>query len=599
MSKKRGNKPSTIWRTMYYFGQEFKKYWVSTLFMLISTPVTIFLWNFAGPWLISQIIDKISAGNIPEGDFWPTFLPYIFAFAATYIVSQLVIQRLRIYCLWKMELKSIYNLSKKCFDALSTQSMQFHNDRFSGSLVSQAGKFTSAFERLVDVTIFDLLPICFVLLFTIVILVPIAPLFVAVLMGFVVVYFLIAWFAFKKTAPLNQAEAEAQTKQSGQLADSISNILTVKSYGREEHERRRFANSNRATFNAGIKHMRASNIRDSLFGVVIVAINIFLVIFLVGGSTWFNLSIGTLILIFTYSQQITSTLWDINHVFRNVNRSFGDAHEMTLILDEEHAVSDAAGAQDLQVKKGLVTFDDITFTHADNKTPIFESFNLSIAPGERIGLVGRSGSGKTSLTKLLLRFADVQSGKILIDGQNISDITQVSLRENIAYVPQEATLFHRSLRENIAYSKPDATDDEVIKAAKLANAWEFIETLPDGLDTLTGERGVKLSGGQRQRIAIARAILKDAPILVLDEATSALDSESEKLIQDALKRLMQGRTSLVIAHRLSTVAELDRIIVLSDGKIVENGPHSDLINGEGEYAHLWNRQSGAFIENDD
>ncbi|MEG1214961.1 MAG: ATP-binding cassette domain-containing protein, partial [Leclercia sp.] len=217
---------------------------------------------------------------------------------------------------------------------------------------------------------------------------------------------------------------------------------------------------------------------------------------------------------------------------------------------------------------------------------------------QRIGLVGRSGSGKTTLTKLLLRLTDIQQGRIEIDGQDVSQIAQASLRRHIAYVPQEPLLFHRSIRENIAYGRPGATEAEVYQAAVRANALEFIERLPEGFDTITGERGVKLSGGQRQRIAIARAILAEAPLLVLDEATSALDSESEKLIQDALVNLMEGRTSIVIAHRLSTVASLDRIVVLSQGAIVEDGTHAELVNQGGEYADLWNRQSGAFLGSD-
>ena len=213
-------------------------------------------------------------------------------------------------------------------------------------------------------------------------------------------------------------------------------------------------------------------------------------------------------------------------------------------------------------------------------------------------MVGISGSGKTTLTKLLLRFADVQAGEILIDGQDIKSVHQVSLRENIAYVPQETALFHRSISENIAYARPDASQKEIERAAKLANAHEFVKDLPDGYDTLVGERGIKLSGGQRQRIAIARAILKDAPILVLDEATSALDSESEALIQDALEKLMKGRTSIVVAHRLSTVASMDRIVVLDNGKIIEQGSHEELLKKKnGAYHKLWSRQSGAFLDN--
>ena len=288
---------------------------------------------------------------------------------------------------------------------------------------------------------------------------------------------------------------------------------------------------------------------------------------------------------------------------------------MTKILDEPTLVADNEDAEPLTVTKGDIVFRNLSFRYMDQESPeksdstdadhtaasgtagnVFTDFNLHIPAGQRIGLVGRSGSGKTTLTKLLLRLSDIQEGQILVDGQNISACTQQSLRRQIAYVPQEALLFHRTIRENIAYGKPDASLEEVRKAAAEANALEFIDKLPNGMDTMVGERGIKLSGGQRQRIAIARAILADAPILVLDEATSALDSESEKLVQDALVNLMKDRTSIVVAHRLSTVASLDRIIVLSDGRIAEDGTHADLIERDGEYAHLWDRQTGAFLE---
>jgi ATP-binding cassette subfamily B protein len=250
----------------------------------------------------------------------------------------------------------------------------------------------------------------------------------------------------------------------------------------------------------------------------------------------------------------------------------------------------------LTIRTGAIQFRDVTFIHSGADDALFEKFSLSIEPGEKIGLVGHSGSGKTTFTRLLLRFSDIQDGAITIDGQDVSHITQEDLHSVIAYVPQEPLLFHRSIRENIAYGNLGADDAAVKRAAKHAHAHDFIRTLPVRYDTLVGERGVKLSGGQRQRIAIARAMLKDAPVLVLDEATSALDSESEVLIQDALWKLMEGRTAIVIAHRLSTIQKMDRIVVLENGKIVEEGPHKTLLAKKGTYAKLWAHQSGGFID---
>jgi ATP-binding cassette subfamily B protein len=372
--------------------------------------------------------------------------------------------------------------------------------------------------------------------------------------------------------------------------------MAVKSYAREKFEHKRFEKWQKEVFDASYNILKADTVRNYCFDTIFLCINVLIIVLLVFGRQWFALSLSTLILIVNYSSTLMRDLWDVHSIFKTMNRIFGDSKEMTEILDTEDDVVDVPDAKKLVVTNAEIGFNDITFRHEKAKEKIFENFTLNIKPGERIGLVGVSGSGKTTLTKLLLRFADVKSGSITIDGQNVSEVTQNSLRGAIAYVPQESSLFHRPIFENIAYGRPGATDEEVYEAARLANADEFICQLPDGYDTMVGERGVKLSGGQRQRIAIARAILKDAPILVLDEATSALDSESEALIQEALANLMEGRTSIVVAHRLSTIAGLDKIVVLHDGKIVEQGSHKELLKLNGEYAKLWNRQSGSFLD---
>ena len=597
MTKKKDSKQRayTAKRTLYYYWQSSKKYKWLAIGAIVTTPIVVLIRTSLIQLIFANMIDTISAG-LPSDQFVPVLLPQGLLLIGLYLGGSAVLGWLRIYWCWKFELKVLYDLGTLCFDTISSQSMRFHNNRFSGSLVSQTNKFLGSFERFFDVLIFDILYFVLMLVSIMIVLVPRAPLFVVGLLVFVGIY--TAWSAitFNRIAHLSKEQAEAESRQTGQLADSISNILSVKSYGRESHERRRYANYNRASYNAGMAQLNATMKRDLIFNFVNIGIIAIIVVFMIIGVPVLGLTISTLILIVTYSMNMIGELWDINNIFKQINRVFGDAYEMTNILDAEDLVRDLPDAGTLVAQKGDIEFNGITFKHADAKAPIFKDFSLSVKPGERIGLVGISGSGKTTLTKLLLRFADVQKGEILIDGQNVSKVQQVSLREAIAYVPQETSLFHRSIADNIAYAHPEASRDEIIRAAKLANAHDFIKDLPDGYETLVGERGVKLSGGQRQRIAIARAILKDAPILVLDEATSALDSESEALIQDALVKLMKGRTSIVVAHRLSTIASLDRIVVLDNGKIIEQGTHQQLLEKHGAYHHLWSRQSGAFLD---
>ena len=604
--RKKPKYQSTIKRTLYYFVKTNWKYKWYLIALLITTPIVIFVRQILSPLVIANVIgilsgagpeDFINNGNIFQIPLVQKILPQgIFLFLCQ-LVGSSIFGNLRFYLVWKMELLTINDLSIQCFDTINNQSMQFHSDRFSGSLTAQVGRFTRAYERLADQFIFNIIPLVVTFSSIFIILMNRAPMFAIGLMFFSVIFAIISSRSFKKIGKCNEREAAAQTRQTGQLTDSITNILSVKSYAQEKFERARYTKYQAETLAAGEASMRATIQRDVLFDAIFLLIDILMIGFIVIGAPVFALPVATVILIFQYSQTILMNLWDVSSIFKNFTRVFGDAHEMTLILDTVDTVVDEKGAKKLIVGNGSIHFDHINFKHADAKEDIFHDFNLKIKPGERVGLAGLSGSGKTTLTKLLLRFADVDAGAIKIDDQNIRKVTQHSLRKNIAYVPQEASLFHRTIADNIAYAKPDASMQEIKHAAKLANAAEFIEKLPNGYETMVGERGIKLSGGQRQRIAIARAILKDAPILVLDEATSALDSESESLIQEALLRLMRGRTSIVVAHRLSTISSLDRIVVLDNGKIIEQGSHDELLKLKGgQYKKLWNRQSGAFVE---
>ncbi len=595
MVKEKVEKKFLVGRTLHYFwSAQWQHKWL-TLGTFLSTPLVVLWRDVFSAYLLADIIAKVTADPSME-NVRAVLLPEAILFIILRILFSSILGELRIYWHWKMEIYAIYTLSALCFETIAAQSMQFHNNRFSGSLVSQVNKFVGAYERFMDELIWNIIPIFVSITASIAILYTRVPLFATGLLIFIISFVVIAYLAFRKISPLNLKLASTENKRTGQLADSISNILSVKSYAGEPHEKKRFAKFNGRVRTATSNLLNAEIKRNIGFDFIYTGITVIVLAFLLLGQPVFGVTLGTLILVFQYTTTITGYLWNFNGIFKNMNRIFGDSTEMVEILDMMDDVVDYPDAKNLLVSSGSVQFTDVGFRHADAKDAIFKHFNLEVQPGERIGLVGVSGSGKTTLTKLLLRFADVDTGNIVIDGQDISHVKQASLRQNIAYVPQETALFHRSIAENIAYGKPSATRTEIERAAKLANAHEFIKDLPEGYETLVGERGVRLSGGQRQRIAIARAILKDAPILVLDEATSALDSESEALIQSALERLMKGRTSIVIAHRLSTVANLDRIVVLDDGRIAEQGTHQELLNSHGAYQRLWSRQSGAFLE---
>jgi ATP-binding cassette subfamily B protein len=403
--------------------------------------------------------------------------------------------------------------------------------------------------------------------------------------------------ALNHRRPLRNARKFHTSQLTGIVADILGNNQIVRFFATSKHEVLRVTKKRKEIEEIGNQEidmiLRESATRQlTLF--VFQILTMLACIFLFTSNM---LSLAALIFTVTYLGRLASSLFEITPIIRNLEQAFIDAADITEILDVTAEVKDIPRAAALKVNGGAIDFNMIDFAYKDSESDsVIKSLSLSIAAGERVGLAGPSGGGKTTLSKLVLRFADLQGGSITIDGQDISQVSQDSLHRAIAYVPQEAYLFHRSLRENIAYGNPAATDEQIMAAVKQANASEFIDKLPKGLDTIVGERGVKLSGGQRQRIAIARAILKDAPILVLDEATSALDSESEKLIQEALIKLMKGRTSIVIAHRLSTIAKLDRIVVLANGEIAEQGTHTELLEAKGTYARLWGHQSGGFIE---
>lgn len=555
---------------------------------------TIVISIFVGPLVIAELLNIIQQNQLQTANnLWTLIVLY----GASELCSTVIGWRLVLYFVWTFETALQRDLHSRCFSKLTNQTMFFHANKFGGSLVSQTNKLNGAVERFWDTIFWSILPLVISLAGSIIILSTLIWQYALFLFIFSIIFSIAVYFGSRPMAKLSEKEAKASNKVSGQLADMVSNILAVKSSGAESTEQKRFSKTVGSWRKASLGTMRGFLKVSTVYSTINTIIKIGAIAFAVYAAQHNLISVASVYLIITYTGSVAHELWNMNGIMRSYNRIIGDAHEMVEILKTPTTLVDRSDKK-LKIKRGGIIMDNVTFTHDEGQgDTLFHDFSLNIQPGEKIGLVGSSGSGKTTLTKLLLRFSDIDSGKITIDSQDIAEVTQASLREQIAYVPQEPLLFHRSVRENIAYSRPDATDAEIEKAAKKAGAYNFIVKLQDGFDTLVGERGVKLSGGQRQRIAIARAILKDAPILVLDEATSALDSESEALIQKSLETLMKNRTSIVIAHRLSTIAKLDRIIVLENGRIVEDGSHDQLLaKKRGVYAKLWARQSGGFIE---
>lgn len=585
--------------TIRYIGRHIWQFKPWLFAALITVPLASLALNFLPPLVVANILERITAGDYVKGDLWGSFGPQILLYAGILALGGIALWRLAVFFIWSLHQRTIQAIHNEIFGHLLSMSANFHANRFGGSLVSQTGKLVGAYLSIANTTLFELVTLIMSFVFSVTILWPRVPLIAAMLLLFSFLFMGIALLATRPVRKLRAKQAEMESKQTGALADAISNVLAIKGFAASAQEKLRYKQDTTAVRNADYKVMIASTKRDTIFSTSTVSISIISLIFTVGAVVIYNANIGTAFLVLTYTGMITMRLWDFaQSMLREYNRGFGDAKDMIEILAIEPGVQDPLDPVPANVSAGAIEFKNMDFTHPDSRKgeTLFTGMNLAIKPGEKIGLVGHSGSGKTTLTKLLLRFNDIDGGEILIDGQNIAHVAQEDLRSFIAYVPQEPLLFHRSIRENIAYGKPKASLKEIKAAAQKAHADEFIKTLADGYDTLVGERGVKLSGGQRQRIAIARAILKDAPILVLDEATSALDSESEKLIQDALWSLMSDRTAIVIAHRLSTIQRMDRIVVLEDGKIAEEGTHTQLLKNNGLYARLWKHQSGGFIE---
>lgn len=485
-------------------------------------------------------------------------------------------------------------LREQAFSYMIGHSHSFFANNFGGSLTQKVNKYARSFERLIDRMVNDGLPLTVKAIGTVIAVYTLVPKYAYILLIFCIVFLVTAFIYTRFKLKYDIIAALSDTKTTGAMADSIGNHSSVQLFAGHEYEKAKIGDvildqKKKTIFNWYLWEGLGSI--QSLYSVAIEFI-----IFWIALGDWRLGLIGlpVMVLLQSYMVRLIENLWSFAAIVRTYYDSFADAQEMALVLNTPYDVDDKNN-KILENTKGEIIFDNITYLYDNNNTKLFNNFSLKINAGEKIAVVGSSGAGKSTFVHLLMRLFNLKSGKILIDGVDISSISQQNLREQIGFVPQDPILFHRSLMDNIRYGRRDATDEEVISAASLAHCTEFIKNLPNGYDTYVGERGVKLSGGERQRVAIARAILKNAPILILDEATSALDSESESLIQDALHNLIQGKTLIVIAHRLSTIKNMNRIIVISGGKIVEDGKHDELINiNNGTYKKLWDIQSEGF-----
>jgi len=544
------------------------------------------------PLFAGRLVDAVASGPAGEAASWEAALAAFWPLAALGVGSTLLRQGVY-HNIIRLTLRMMSDIAAHAFHRVQRFSTDWHANSFAGSTVRKITRGMWALDLLNDTLLIALFPSLAMLVGATVLLGWHWPLMGLVVGAGSLVYISVTVvLSLAYVAPSARLANAWDTRMGGALADAVSCNPVVKAFGAEEREEARLARVVakwrsrtrrtwvRGTINGGVQGGMLVAMQAAILGVALLM--------------WSRneASVGDITFALTMFFMLQGYLRDVGMHIRNLQRSVNDMEELVALERQPLGVEDVPGARPLRITRGEIRFEHVSFHYGRHDTPLYQDFSVRIAPGERVGLVGHSGSGKTTFIKLIQRLYDVSGGRITIDGQDIARVSQASLRSQIAIVQQEPVLFHRTLAENIAYARPGATRAEIEAAARQASAHDFIMALPRGYDTLVGERGIKLSGGERQRVAIARAFLADAPILILDEATSSLDSESEMLIQQAMERLMVGRTTLVVAHRLSTVRALDRLLVMERGKVIEEGTHEALIQlPSGVYRRLFERQA--------
>jgi len=587
---------AALWLVLRRYGRQIRRHpWIAFPALLLPGIGDVFVF-YAPPLVVARLLGAVAHD---EALTMASLAPYVVTFAALWFAGE-VVWRGAEALIARAEIRGIESLYIEAMDELLAKDLVFFHDNFAGSLTKRTLGYARRFEDVFDVLAFQVVAKVVPLAFVTVVLWRYSPLLIVVLLGMLAITMALVAPRIRRRRLLVDEREAASNVLAGHVADSITNAEPVRAFARERDEAAIHAANVRGFGRKTLRSWDYQNFRvNTITAPMYVLTNTLGLIVALRISIGTESSLQTVFLTFSYFATATRVMWEFNRVYRNLEGALSDAAQFTDLLLDPPAVRDVDAPVPFAPRDHGVELRDISFRHSPGQPLLFERFSLRVAAGTKLGLVGRSGGGKTTLTRLLLRFKDVERGQILAGGQSIADVPQASLREQIAYVPQDPAMFHRTIADNIRFGRPRATDDEVRRAAVLAHAAEFIESLPEGYDTLVGERGIKLSGGQRQRIAIARAILKDAPILILDEATSSLDSESEALVQDALWTLMAGRTTIVIAHRLSTVRRMDSLVVLDRGRIAEQGTHEDLLALGGIYASLWSHQSGGFLPESD
>ncbi|MEK7618940.1 MAG: ABC transporter ATP-binding protein [Patescibacteria group bacterium] len=574
------------------YWQSMKTHRLLVVVALFGTAISTIV-SLAYPFFYREFIDLLSVAQSRE-EAYPVLFQIIMAMLTVSLIDR-VFQRASGFFDAAFQCRVMADLCTESFRVLLRHSHGFFANNFTGALVQKVNRLSRSFERFWDAIQYGFFPLSIRIIGTIILLWTVnSSVAIAMLVWTILFIIFNVLFSLYKIR-FDTIRANLDSKVTGALADAITNNTNIKLFAATGREEKRFFDVAELRRKSQVLSWNLGNINMSVQSVLVLILEFFLLYIALNAWKAGTLSVGTFVLIQSYSIELFFRLWDLGRKIREVYESIADSKEMVEIFKAPRAVVDGDGSVPLTVKGGKIQFQNVLFCYPNGRT-LIDRLSFTIRAGERVAFVGPSGAGKTTIINLLLRFYNIQAGSISIDGRNIAKVTQDSVREAIGFVPQEPILFHRTLMENIRYGRSEASDAEVFEASRRAHCDEFIARLSKGYDTMVGERGIKLSGGERQRIAIARAIVKNAPVLVLDEATSSLDSHSEQLIQDALGQLMSGRTTIAIAHRLSTIRMMDRIIVMDKGGIAEEGTHDQLLKRKkGLYRHLWHLQSGGFL----